>query len=702
MRQLLLDKGNLVVREVAQPLLHDNTVLVALHYAYITPSTDLSNIQANERFLNNVPQKVRRVFEAVSAQSTEAHQGTVCQVGLPHGYTCTGQVVSVGKKVTRFAPGDFVACVDLAASPHGDLVCVMEHHAVKISKKEYLAQATLIPLAASALQAVRRANIQIGHYVAVFGLNVMGLLIVQLLKITGACVIAIDTDQARLDQAAALKADMLFNASHDSIAKEIALITEGHGVDASYLLYHHTQFFEQSVAVTRKKGKLVLVDDGVFALSQSSGMEDLDIIVSRDFTDYADSEKHVYCPDRWSDNRNMRACLDLLERGSLSFETLITDHVGIDRVGQAAERIRKGLSVGGLLEYEQARKGYNAKQPQSVISEAAPRFVPAVSDKINLGVIGVDDFACTVVDTVTSKLRNVQIHSIVDDARRSSRLSKSWQGARLCSKDDLLTNNAIKAVIISSYYSDYIEQAIEAMRYGKAVFLERPMVKDMQELQRLRLFLDTHAMPFCVDYAYSFSPFVQKIAKVTQKRHTPLMMLYRMSRKPSQLDHHRRTMSGSGRILSDGCQVIDLFCYLTQATPVSISVEAMHSARDDIFPTDNVTSQISFSDGSVCTLVQTTLGHPDMGSDRMEIYFDGSTILMEDYMELYGFGLSSRFNETMTTPDNGRDQLLVSFFSALQKTSYVPPISKERLYTVAQTALMIDQLACQGGGKKEL
>lgn len=700
MRQLLLEKGNLVVRQVAQPLLHDKAILVSVQYAYITQYTDVGNLKNKERFLGNVPHKVKRVLEAVASQSSALDRQMIT-----NSYACAGQVISVGKKVTKFAPGDFVACVDPACSPHADLVCVSEQHAVKVFKKELLNQASLVPLAAHALHAMRRSRVQIGEQIAIFGLNITGFLALQLAKISGASVIVVDTDQSRLDLAKELGADFIFNASHDDVAKEVRLLTEGHGVDASFLFHNNEQLFDQSVTVTRNKGRLTLLDNGVFALKQSEKMQNLDIIVARDFSEDQGQNVDAYCPMRWTDSRNMRACLDLLERGAISFDRFINEQVTIDKLDAAYDRVQKNLSLGVMLSYaEHHSQAASFGAIQDGTSDLRAKFVPARADKVAVGILGVDDFMDRSLMPALSKIRTISIKGVVDpNFQKKTDFSKNWQLNDSQPSINILGSSEFDVVIISSAQASNIDLVLDLLKRGKGVFLERPMVTDLGQLQRYQAFFEKNAaVPFGVNYSYAFSPLVQKIKKMVQKRRTPLMVQYRVNRQPRKLDHHNLADSGAGTIISDACQIVDLFCHLTDAQPISVSVESMHSARDDIFPTDNFNTQISFNDGSVCSLVQTTLGHPDMGSERLEIFYDNSAILMEEFMELYGFGLSSRFNETITTPDTGLNNLLSLYFNGIEKNSYQAPIAWDRLYTVAQTTLLIDQLACQAGGKKDL
>ncbi len=712
MRQLLLNKGNLVVKELVQPLLNDYSLLVAVHYTYISSNTNVTKINTEEGFFSNIPHKVKRVLESVAlhaGSSAVSHKGD--DNPITSGYSCSGHVVSVGKKVKNFAPGDFVACIDLGYFPHSDLVCIPEYCVVKVSNEKYLKAASLTGLAAYALQGIRRAQLQIGERVCVFGLDILGLLMIQLAKSAGCSVIGIDTEPARLEVAKKLGADTVFHLSRDDVYKEINLITERHGIDVSFVVSSADHIIDHAIGVSCKNGKIVLLGGtNILSLQERVYMKDVDILVASGL--HIDQQQ-VACADndvRWTENRNMYICLQMIEQGRLNLAPLIEEEISVKQIKQTYQRIQKNLIVGVVLTYKQIAFSqalnivacHTESEPKFATQTA--RFIPAVSDVVRVGVIGVGTFAQQTLLPLLSKLRNVSVKAIVDfDMRKARLIARQYGNVKMFTNDeDVFTNNMIDVAIIASAHTTHAEHALRALQAGKAVLLEKPMVTDFNQLQRLCSFLrkNKHA-PLCVDYHYSFSSFAQKIKTVVEKRRTPLMVHYRVNRELQRSDRIRSTMK-AGYILGDACQIIDLFCYLTDAHPVSVSVEAMHSSRDDIFPTDNVSVQIRFNEGSVCTLLYTVLGHAGMGTERMEIFYDEKAILMEEYMELYGFGLPSWFNETVTVPDNGHERLVSQFFNSLQEESYVSPINVERLHMIAQISLLIDQLACEGGGKKEL
>ncbi|HSW73674.1 MAG TPA: Gfo/Idh/MocA family oxidoreductase, partial [Candidatus Limnocylindria bacterium] len=247
------------------------------------------------------------------------------------------------------------------------------------------------------------------------------------------------------------------------------------------------------------------------------------------------------------------------------------------------------------------------------------------------------------------------------------------------------------------------DQALRALRNGKAVFMEKPMLTDFEQFSRMKEFLATHPMiPFCVDYNRSFAPFIQKIKQEVVHRSSPLIVHYRMNAGFIPKEHWIQTDVGAGRIIGEACHIFDLFCFLTDSKPVSVSVEALHAKQDTIFPTDNFSAQIGFADGSLCTLLYTSLGHAQLGKERMELFYDSKSIVMDDYEYLVGHGLPKSFEESVASADKGHTQLLNLFFHQLQQSVFKPPIPLERLYNVAAITLIIDQLACEGGGTREI
>ena len=75
MRQLFLDRGTVVVKEVCKPLLNDYSVLVEVDYSFISSGTELATIaQAGKSaFFGNVPEKVKKVNSKANCNHSDTH-----------------------------------------------------------------------------------------------------------------------------------------------------------------------------------------------------------------------------------------------------------------------------------------------------------------------------------------------------------------------------------------------------------------------------------------------------------------------------------------------------------------------------------------------------------------------------------------------------------------------------------------------------
>ena len=720
MRQVFLDRGTIVVKEVCRPLLDDYSVLVSVHYSYISSGIEVAAINNSRQslFLSNIPKKIEKVLSSISAQGIES-TATLIKGKLKGeletlGYSCSGHVIATGKKVKNFRTGDLVACAGSGFANHADIVCVPENLVVRLHKQELLKPACVTTLGATAMQGLRRANVQIGECVCVWGLGLLGQLTVQLAKCAGCTVVGVDILQDRLDMALQSGAQAVYDASDPDVIKDIVFCTGQYGVDATIITASSKSdaIIQQAIQVTRKKGKVIVIGDiGMNIERNPLYNKEIDLLVSCSYGPgrydqlyEQKSRDYPYPYVRWTENRNMQSFVDLLEQGRLNLDPLIATEAPLDRISYAYEQIIHKKQLGMVISYG-PKKVEHEEQKAAPVQEST-QFIPARKGGMtSVGIVGAGGFAKVTLMPIISKLCDVKINAVVDtDITRSLSASKLYGATTaLVDDNDLLKDDLVDVVIVSSPHKFHSEQALRALRRGKAVFMEKPMVTDFEELNEFRnLFKSNPQVPLCVDYNRSFSPFVRKIKQAVDQRTSPLMVHYRVNAGYLPKDHWAQTEIGAGRIIGEACHIIDLLCYLINSKPISVSVESMHSSKDMLFPTDNFSAQIHFSDGSIGTILYTALGHHRLGKERMELFFDSKSIVMHDYLRMTGYGLPSSFSINATIPDKGHETLITSFFENVKKTPFVPPIAIDHLINVAELTLLIDKLACEGGGSKEL
>jgi len=719
MRQVFLEKGAVVVKDVCKPLLDDGSILVSVHYSFVSSGTELATIQHSKQnpLFRNIPQKIKKVLESVSQNGIEGTKALIkgrLKGNLQTlGYSCSGRVVAVGSKVTKFREGDFVACAGAGLANHADIVCVPELLAVKLRDEKFLKEGSLTTVGSIALQGIRRAELQLGETVCVIGLGLLGQLTVQLARRSGCRVIGIDLVQDRLRLAKDLGASLVLNANRDEIKKEIDFFTDHHGVDSTIITAasRSDAIVQQAMEVTRKKGRVVLVGDVGLNLQRSPFYKkEIDFLISCSYGPGRYDQKYEregkdypYAFVRWTENRNMQAFVQLIETGQIDISSLIAHEASLEQIEEAYGMLKCGKGLGVVLKY--LPKPEEEKSTSDHEGKKDVPFQPAVRDLVRVGFVGTGGFAKAKLMPIVSKIKKVKINAMVDaDIANATNASRTYGVAKALVNDkELFKEDLVDAVMIASPHKFHCSQIINALRNGKAVFCEKPMVTDFNQLHRLSEFVKNKPnVALCVDYNRSFSPYMQKIKKVVQDRSTPLVVHYRMNAGYIPGDHWVQTEVGAGRIVGEACHIFDLFCFLTDARPTSVSVEALHPKQDNLFASDNFMAQIGFDDGSVCGLLYTAVGHTGLGKERMELFFDGKSIVMNDYKELRGFGLPRSFNEKTIRPDKGHEQLIKSFFTSLQQGNQNYPIDFDRLYNIAELSLTIDRLVSAGGGQKEL
>lgn len=170
------------------------------------------------------------------------------------GYSLVGHVAAVGEGVTGFAVGDRVA----ASASHGSLVACDADLAFPIPDGVSSQDAAFFTVGATALYAVRLAQIAMGDPVLVVGQGLIGLIATQIARCAGAVpVIGVDLDRKRLDLALALGADFVFEAGDEQGLAGAAAALAGGGVAATIELSGAPVMIDRAIGLTRRRGRVV-------------------------------------------------------------------------------------------------------------------------------------------------------------------------------------------------------------------------------------------------------------------------------------------------------------------------------------------------------------------------------------------------------------------------------------------------------------
>ena len=726
MKQAFLQKGKVHLQEVDIPAFDKKSVLVKVEYSFISSGTELATLQASEKsltekFLANSKNNIEKVIGAVKENGLG---GTIALVKSKRdnfasvGYSCSGKIIAVGQEVEKFKVGDYVACGGAGFANHAQVISVPQNLAVKISNDSFLKHASLTTIGAIAMQGIRRANLNLGEKVCVFGLGLIGQITVQLAKLSGCQVIGVDLAPERMQLAKELGADFVFNPIEVDLKNELDFLTSHYGVDATIITAASCCgiVIDQAMDVTRRKGRVVLVGDVKLDFSREAFYsKEIDFLIScsygpgrYDKSYEIEGKDYPYSYVRWTENRNMQLFVDLLEDNKILIEPLISHEFELQNAQKAYDFLQKSKSLGIVLSYQDQEK-YSLQDVVARLlkedewSNVKPYVVP--EDKLRVGLVGVGGFAKIKLLPLLSKNKNSQIQCLIDTDVTNLLNTAKMYGARNIGSDyhRLFLDDEIDMVVVATPHSLHFEQTMAALTEGKAVFVEKPAAVNFEQLEKLENFLKkNNNILYCVDFNRSFAPFNLQIKKELQDRKNPMLIHYRMNAGFIPKDHWIQSLQNGGRIIGETCHIFELFCFLTDSEPVSVAVESANHGSDDLLSNDNVAVNLKMKDGSCCSLLYTALGNKNLQKERMEIFFDGKAIVMEDYKKLQGYGLPTSFNKIVNSADKGHKDLLYEFVQVAKGFKQNLPIPLQRIICATKISLIADELARNGGGYKFL
>ncbi len=271
------------------------------------------------------------------------------------GHEWSGEVVDVGRGVTRFRPGDRVTC----ENPIGCgmcVACLTCHENVCPNRMEFgvqgrdgafaeytlsdegkthavgglgLDEAALLEPATVAVRAVRRAEIKPGDRVVVLGSGCIGLLTVQAAKAAGAgLVLATDIAQSKLELALGLGADVAIDPSKQRVTDVCRELTGGSGFDAVIECSGNLGSLSDAFGIAAIAGRIVIV--GVYG--GASVPMPPDVLVSGEIT----VRGTVGGQDCWEET------ISLVSEGRIKTKPLISHTMRLSDVREAFALARSG------------------------------------------------------------------------------------------------------------------------------------------------------------------------------------------------------------------------------------------------------------------------------------------------------------------------------------------------------------------------
>ncbi len=210
---------------------------------------------------------------------------------LTMGHEAAGEIAKVGDRVLGWAVGDrvtfdsTVSCGVCWYCRRGEVNLCEDRRVLGVSCAEYrrngafaeyvavpsrilyrlpdelsFEQAAMVEAVSVAVHAVRRTPLDLNANVTVIGAGMIGLLVIQVLRLAGCGqIIAVDVDPKRLEVARRLGATDAIASNGADVAAAVRELTNGRGADASFEVVGLAATVSTAIACTRKGGSVTLV-----------------------------------------------------------------------------------------------------------------------------------------------------------------------------------------------------------------------------------------------------------------------------------------------------------------------------------------------------------------------------------------------------------------------------------------------------------
>ena len=276
---------------------------------FVIKEMDVPSIKPNELLV-----KVKAC--GLCTSELDMWEGKAIGLGFPRfiGHEVAGIVENVGADVTDFKIGDHVA-IFAEGKGYAEYIAIPENFSIKISKDTNFQHALGEPIACS-VNGVRKTSLDIHESVCIIGCGFMGLIMLQVFKLSGAgTLIAVDTRDSILKIARNLGATHTYNPLNENVIDKVKELTGGKGVDIGVEAAGNQQAIDLTTQLVRMEGKLE-----IFGFHQGEPRK-----IDWGYWNWMAFQiinGHTRNPDIYVDG--MRIGLQLLEANKLDMAALVT------------------------------------------------------------------------------------------------------------------------------------------------------------------------------------------------------------------------------------------------------------------------------------------------------------------------------------------------------------------------------------------
>jgi len=311
-------KGTVEVREfdIDEAQLEPNRMLVKTLYSAISPGTEMDCVSGKESGWFHFPQQL--------------------------GYCSVGAIAAAGEAVSDYAKGDVVLTQTTHASHH---LIDTEFVRAKVPAAIPARIAVWTHMALISMTSLRVARAEVGDTAVVLGQGIVGNFAAQLFRAQGCRVIAIDRIASRLDMAKRCGIEMVVDASAEDAVEAVKKLTDGRGAEVIVEATGIAAVALNAIGMAAQNAEMIQL--GTPRGSYEADVAPLLRAVHRASPNLTMKGAHggsiPAAPNQFMKHslaRNARIVLDMIARGELHVEPLLTRVIAPEEAPQAYRDLR--------------------------------------------------------------------------------------------------------------------------------------------------------------------------------------------------------------------------------------------------------------------------------------------------------------------------------------------------------------------------
>jgi len=681
--------GELALLEVPVPAARPGGVLVRTEFSLISTGTEMMKINESRLSLLGKararPDQVRKVMASVSQQGLRATYRKVSDrldSYTPLGYSLCGEVVEVGAGVEDLTVGQQVACAGNSYALHAEYNWVPRNLCVPVAEGVAPEHAAFTTVGAIAMQGYRQSEARLGETACVIGLGLVGQLLVQILRAAGVNVVGLDPSAERCklaERSGAAACRPPDPASRGPVVETLAALTDGAGADHVFLTAggDTNQPVELAAELARDRARVVDIGKTRLDLPWTEYYaKELDVRFSRSYGpgryDPTYEEDGVDYPIgyvRWTERRNLACFLDLVAGGQVNLDPLVSAVLPFDDAVGTYERIRTGQQGGVGMVFRYSANGAPPRRPAAAAAPTRRAARPVAQPVVRLGVIGAGNYATSMLLPHLRDRDDVRLVEVATATGLSATNAQRKFGFERCSTDRraLLADESIGAVLIATRHHAHAAMVCEALRAGKAVFVEKPLAVDAEQLEAILAAVEESGNDrLMVGFNRRFAPLLVDLKRAAGIRSGPVQVRYDVNAGRLEAGSWYAHPEEGSRLVGEGCHFVDTVSWWLDQDPVAVFAAGTGEP-------DDAAVTLEYPDGSVATVAYQTSGDPRAPKELFQVTGGGQVARLHNFQrtELWRGG-RRQVRRSRTGIDKGQRQELDAFVRAVVEARPMP------------------------------